>query len=180
MKLKTLIPLTVIAMILGWRVGAQTNATRKIAARKNEFKTILGPNWVMMPFAKEVDGQVYDPRYSNKWKESTGLPNYIGDVEVDEIIPRGVICSVYLADNAGGRNFKKNIVIYNYPNPNELTVGAILHAYACMRVANYRSGSVSYEAYDCGTPYVKPLPVVKSVKVKMTNLPAISSTNSMV
>jgi hypothetical protein len=143
-KPTTFISVVALAMMLSWRTEAQTN-----------INLVSQTNQTYLPWPPDpkkfrlVNGKRYNIQQFGK---STGLINYIGDVEVDEMISGGVICSVYWADNTGGRNFKQNIVIYNYPEPNSLTIGKILNSYPCMQVENFHSGRVSYEAYDCGVP----------------------------
>lgn len=146
-------------------------------------KTILVTNWYWSETFRQVNGQIYDPRFSAKWKtglnndapQTTQLGYFMGDVEAVRITKSNVLCAVYLADNSGGKNFQNYVMIYNYPHPKELLTGQRIGNYPCMKVENYQSGGDSCVAFDCGVPVTNAIPIVKEVKIQLTNSEAIKS-----
>jgi len=174
-----------------FQTAAQTNNV------KNGFEAITVTNWVKPgPYLRIVNGQLYNAAYSKLWENvatlatvGTGSPaanpnHFVGYwAEVETVADDKITCGIYGFDTGDygimvpqGRNYKKSIVIYNYPNPKSLVTGQIISGQSascqCMRVENYISKGVSYEAYDCGIQSTNLVPVVKEVKtvVASTNL----------
>ncbi len=89
----------------------------------------------------------------------------------------------------------KSVIIYHFPNPEKLVSGQQMTSvdtvgnyfpnpskigtgqkisFRCMRVENYISNGISYEAYDCGTQYTNLIPVVTKEKIKIEPTNSIS------
>jgi hypothetical protein len=163
----------------------------------NEFKTVLITNWVVPgPYLRVVNGQVYNTAYSKHWDDvailSTGRPHsdavnpnhIIGhSVEVESVADDKITCGIYETEYApetysgvmmpDRKTYVKSVVIYNYPNPKSLVTGQIISGQnascQCIRVENYITKGVSYEAYDCGIQSTNLVPVITKTKIRIAN-----------
>ena len=163
MKLKILIILTAIVAIFGWRVLAQTNnQTTSPQKTIQSFQYFLP--WPPDPKNYSI---VNGKLFSNSSDEWVKIPD--GYTQRDlEVLSLGkkisIVCSVYdwpselVAGIYGpthriddGRDFSKNILIYNYPDQASLVTGQKIEC-RCIRVGNYVENGHSLEAYDIGLP----------------------------
>jgi len=182
-----------ILVFSGWSLFAQTTNINQIA-NTNETRTVLVTNWAEPgPFLRVVNGQLYNTYYSKLWLDACRIfaarphpmqPNpwnvLADSVEVEKIDENKIICGVYETEYTHetytgslmpeGKTYLQSIVIYHYPNPLSLVSGQVISGInaTCrvMRVENYITNGISYEAYDCGLPYTNRLPVVQKVKMK--------------
>ncbi len=166
--------------------------------KTNWFRTEIVTNWINAPPSyRLVNGQLYDTRHSIYWGEVSdfisGLKSggIYANLQVESIGKTSIICAVYenekgirpsgfpAIDETLSGAFIKRILIYHYPNQNELITGQLLMSCVAMRVENWKANGISLESYDCGLPVTNKIPVLKLVKVKI-DPPSISvsSTNS--
>jgi len=134
-----------------------------------------------------VDGQLYSTTDSKLWGSpielAGGLPDLANnghplryEVVAERIGKDKVVCDfdaitywfeTYTAARQDEfRQTKKTIVIYHYPNPEQLVTGEVVSC-RCMRVANYNENGISCEAYDCGVQSTELVPVIKNAMVKV-------------
>jgi hypothetical protein len=95
----------------------------------------------------------------------------LSKITADDFIKNGVICSVYYDTIDGevlNEHFWKQIVIFNYPD--ELATGESVNtSIRVMKRDNFKQETKMLESYDCGIAYTNLIPVVKTVKVKISN-----------
>jgi|GEM_PF-1100464 len=158
MKTKIIAVLVAATASLGWRDYAQTAAQPYIAPAS----------------LRMVNGQIYNTAKSKLW----GVPPYpetpslnsldnpwnvisysleFQAVRNQEMITCGVYRCEYEHETYTGqlglkdKTFDKWVVIYHYPEPKSLVTGQVISP-ICLKVDNYFTNGLSYEAYDCGTP----------------------------
>jgi hypothetical protein len=189
MKPAKLISLAAIVALAGLRADAQTYDTNNGFAQTTppaQFKTVLVTNWVKPGFVmRVVNGQLYNTYYSKLWGDPiTLMPTrktlanngHFLRYELVANIIKGdsVFCGVdaitwwpetYTAvPQDEDRETIKSVIIYHFPNPSKLVTGQPFSC-RCMRVENYITNGVSYEAYDCGIQSTNLVPVVTSKKL---------------
>lgn len=148
-----------------------------------EYKTVQVTNWIQPgPFLRLVNGQKYNIAYSQLWGQPSG-----GRTEDDntghfiryDIIPENIdgnktFCEMYAIqwwyDYYGrpkdeDRWFVKKIVVYHAPE--NIILGKPFK-FTCMKVDDFVIGNrFICDAYDCGTQDTNPIPVLKSIRVRV-------------
>jgi hypothetical protein len=150
-----------------------------------QFKTVLVTNWVKPGIVmRVVDEKLYNTYYSKLWGDPiTLMPqrrtianngHFLRyELVANVISSNSVFCDVDAitwwpetytdAPQDEDRETIKSVVIYHYPNPSTLVTGQPFSC-RCMKVENYLSHGISYEAFDCGTQYTNLIPVITNKK----------------
>lgn len=93
-------------------------------------------------------GKLYNAALSTNWITFAGADGYL---EVETVGRKSICCNVMEPLSYGGFNQSKTILIYNYPRHDQVVTGEkILEPTHCIRVENYSTNSIAYEAYDYG------------------------------
>lgn len=146
-----------------------------------------GPNY------RVVNGQTYNVTNSELWGSpielAGNLPKLANnghplryEVIAQKIGKDKVVCDVAAitywfetytaAQQDESRRTIKTIVVYHYPEPEQLVTGQAI-SFRCMRVANFIANEISCEAYDCGVPPTSNVPEVVQGSPDQTTLKKI-------
>ena len=148
---KTLVLLGLIAWFPLFAQSSKTISYPPVDPRNNR---IVGDRIIpkQSPLWVEVGNKLADMRLP------ANEPPY-ANLEVETIGKKSVLCAAYHNENglpplAGARNgdFLKYVVIWNHPDLHKFTTGQRLGPCLAVKVENFRTNGVSYEAYDCGLP----------------------------
>lgn len=118
-----------------------------------------------------VEGKIYNPAKSVLWTNmATGTTRHGSKLVVASIGPKSVGFYVYKdiidwgsyqVGTVIGQEFVKEIVVWNHPFHDVLTTGEVItnkgtspatRSFLAMKVANWSTNQLSFEAYDCGVP----------------------------
>ena len=160
-------------------------------SQTNWFRSFSVTNWVNVPSSYRIfNGKLYDTRHSAYWAEVSDFISHLkvggvyANLKVVTIGKNFIVCDAYsndkgirptgfpALDQTLSGAFIKRVVIYNYPQQDQLESGQLLISCIATRVHNLKLDGESIEAYDCGLPCTNKIPVVKIVKMKLV------STNS--
>jgi hypothetical protein len=153
MKLKILILLTAVAATFGWGVLAQINAPASLRVVNGQVYNIAkSKSWGVPPYPETPNLNPLD----NPWNVISYSLEFQA-VRNEKMITCGVYRCEYEHEKWTGqlglnnKTFVKWVVIYHFPEPKSLVTGQAITP-ICMKVGNYFTNGLSFEAYDCGTP----------------------------
>lgn len=129
------------------------------------------------PQNRIVEGQIYYPPKSRLWMDlATNVTENCSSLKVTSVGQTSIACDVFreVLDDGGqfgiyrviGERYEKTIIIFHHPLHPQITTGSLLYEgrfkkrgetpltrpILAMRVSNWRTNDLVFEAYDCGLP----------------------------